>query len=60
MGEIRVITDFLSSFMTPDPKDRVDLSDLRKHRWLSESKKDESKNPCICGEVGRNLHERHS
>ena len=50
-AEIRVITDFLGSMLQMDPRDRLSPQELRKHRWLSESKMVLRNNPCLCGHV---------
>ena len=48
-AEIRVATDFLSSMLQMDPKDRVTPSELVKHRWLSAPTQNLSNNSCVCG-----------
>jgi hypothetical protein len=44
---IRVLSDFLGSILQTDPKDRVGLTDLLRHRWwVNES----TTYPCKCGD----------
>ena len=46
-AEIRV-TDFLSSMLQIDPKDRVSPKELLGHRWLVEDGTGAPTCPCLC------------
>jgi hypothetical protein len=48
-SDIRVTTDFLSSMLQNDPKDRVRPKELLCHRWLLEDGRGAPTYPCKCG-----------